>query len=112
MGVPSSSKNPPQIHGQEWNAITSALPGAHILQTWEWGKVKAKFGWQPHYLVWNRANDRIELTIDRSLEGQKNKQPVAAALTLQRNIGIGGFSRRMGVLYVPKGPLLDWNDQA
>jgi lipid II:glycine glycyltransferase (peptidoglycan interpeptide bridge formation enzyme) len=35
---------------------------------------------------------------------------VAAALTLQRNIVIGGFSHRIGIIYVPKGPLLDWND--
>ena len=36
--------------------------------------------------------------------------PAAAALVLQRNISLGGFAKRMGVIYVPKGPLLNWSD--
>jgi lipid II:glycine glycyltransferase (peptidoglycan interpeptide bridge formation enzyme) len=110
MGGQLIHKNPPSLHPQQWNTTVASLPGSHILQTWEWGKVKSKFGWQPHYLTWYRENDHIELTINRNPEEQKNKHLVAAALTLQRNINIGGFSHKMGIIYVPKGPLLDWND--
>ena len=30
----------------EWNRSISSLPGAHVLQTWEWGQVKEAFGWK------------------------------------------------------------------
>jgi lipid II:glycine glycyltransferase (peptidoglycan interpeptide bridge formation enzyme) len=99
-----------QLSADQWNATVSTLPGAHILQTWEWGKVKSQFGWQPHHLFWLQDNGEVELVATKHLDQLKKKQLVAAALVLQRNIMIGGFSQRMGVMYVPKGPLLDWND--
>jgi len=103
-------KNPTQLNPVLWNTAISHLYGAHVLQTWEWGKVKSHFGWQPNYLLWCKDNDKVELSMNRFPDRLKQKELVAAALTLQRNIPIGGFSHRMGVIYVPKGPLLDWND--
>jgi peptidoglycan pentaglycine glycine transferase (the first glycine) len=103
-------KNPTQLNPVLWNTAISRLCGAHVLQTWEWGKVKSQFGWQPNYLLWLRNNDQIELLTNHLPERLTQKELVAAALTLQRNIRIGGFSHRMGVIYVPKGPLLDWNN--
>ena len=44
-------KKIPQLNAEQWNAAIADLPGAHILQTWEWGRVKSEFGWQPHYLL-------------------------------------------------------------
>ncbi len=35
---------------------------------------------------------------------------VAAAMVLKRSLPVGGFAKKMCVLYVPKGPLMDWND--
>ena len=35
-----------------WNALIATLPGAHVLQTWEWGQVKARLGWEPIPKVW------------------------------------------------------------
>jgi peptidoglycan pentaglycine glycine transferase (the first glycine) len=81
---------------QAWNELIAALPLAHLLQTWEWAQVKAKYGWQPMPFVWQADAGR----------------PVAAAMLLKRAIPVGSFARRMSVLYVPKGPLLDWNDSA
>jgi peptidoglycan pentaglycine glycine transferase (the first glycine) len=104
--------NPPQLNPINWNANIAALPGAHVLQTWEWGKVKSQFGWQPHYLYWIQNQGQIEQVINRNLDTHKNKQLVAAALVLHRAISIGGFSYRMGIIYVPKGPLLNWADIA
>lgn len=104
--------NPPQLNPINWNANIAALPGAHILQTWEWGEVKSQFGWQPHYLYWLQDHDQIEQVINRNLDTHKNKHLVAAALVLHRAITIGGFSHRMGIIYIPKGPLLDWTNIA
>lgn len=103
-------KNPSPLPPIQWNSLIASLPGAHILQTWEWGKVKSQFGWQPTYLLWFQDHGHLELVINRTIENAKRQNLVAAALILQRNIMIGGFSRRMGVIYVPKGPLLDWKD--
>jgi peptidoglycan pentaglycine glycine transferase (the first glycine) len=78
----------------EWNAAVSGLPGAHILQSWEWGECKARYGW----------------TVDRRLWLRDDRRPCAAAQILRRRIRFGPFSA--AVLYVPKGPLLDWRDKA
>ncbi len=101
---------PTQVNPVQWNVAIAQLCGAHVLQTWEWGKVKAQFGWQPNYLLWYQENDRYSSYINHIPDERKAGKLVAAALTLQRNIRIGGFSHRMGVIYVPKGPLLDWSD--
>lgn len=77
-----------------WNDLIASLPNPHLLQTWEWAQVKAKYGWMPMPQVWRD-------------DGGK---PVAAAMVLRRIIPVRGFAKRMNVLYVPKGPLLDWGD--
>ena len=102
--------NPPQVNPVQWNSAITGLPGAHVLQTWEWGKVKSQFGWQPHYLLWYRDNGEYTLLTNRFAGTHKESRLAAAALTLQRNIRIGGFAHRMGVIYIPKGPLLDWSE--
>lgn len=81
---------------EAWNELIAGIPNAHLLQTWEWSQVKVKYGWQAMPFIW--------------LGGQK--KPEAAAMVLKRSLPIGGFARRMCVLYVPKGPLLDWSDPA
>lgn len=104
-------RNPPQIGPTQWNSAISRLYGAHVLQTWEWGKVKSQFGWQPHFLMWYSDADQYKLIINHIPDRLKHKAFISAALTLQRNIRIGGFAQKMGVIYVPKGPLLDWSDE-
>jgi lipid II:glycine glycyltransferase (peptidoglycan interpeptide bridge formation enzyme) len=80
-----------------WNRLVAGLPGAHILQTWEWGQVKERYGWQTNPKVW---------------EGPGG-EPEAAALVLSRGLHLRGLNTRLKVLYVPKGPLLgDWNETA
>jgi len=81
-----------------WNELTASLPQAHLLQTWEWAQVKAHIGWQVMPFTW---------TADPDTPDQK---PVAAAMILKRSIPVGGFARKMCVLYVPRGPNLDWRD--
>jgi len=80
----------------DWNQKIKDLPGAHALQTWQWGQVKSKFGWQPHFLLWHNNAGGVK----------------AAALVLQRTISLGGFAMRLSVMYVPRGPLLDWSEDS
>jgi peptidoglycan pentaglycine glycine transferase (the first glycine) len=76
---------------ETWDETIRGLPGAHILQTWEWGQFKAAYGWQPLPQVWHDEHGQVR----------------AAALVLKRAVP-GGLS----VLYVPRGPLVDWSDAA
>jgi lipid II:glycine glycyltransferase (peptidoglycan interpeptide bridge formation enzyme) len=80
-----------------WNKALASLPGAHVLQSWEWGQAKRRFGWQPFPQLWRDSRGRVS----------------AAALVLARVVPLAGFAARLRVLYVPKGPLLrDWSDPA
>lgn len=69
----------------KWNHLISTLPHPHILQSWEWGEFKSRYGWSARRLVWGTE---------------------AAAQILTRS-ALRGLVK---VLYVPKGPLLDWSN--
>ncbi|HSV85125.1 MAG TPA: peptidoglycan bridge formation glycyltransferase FemA/FemB family protein [Levilinea sp.] len=85
-----------EMNAARWNEIVAGLPGSHILQTWEWGQVKAAYGWQAQHLVWDDTHG----------------SPQAAGLILTRALPLPGISRYLRMMYVPRGPLLDWNDLA
>ena len=93
-----------------WNSIISKLPNPHFLQTYELGQVKAKYGWEPIYLVWdNEGNMKVETDVNRL---SSFIFPLsAAALILKRQIIRKGFAARLSILYSPKGPLLDWTNE-
>jgi peptidoglycan pentaglycine glycine transferase (the first glycine) len=84
------------MDADSWNSLIASLPGAHVLQTWEWGQVKSKFGWEPTYQTWQ----------------DERGQTVAAAMVLQRNLSLRGLKLPFCILYVPKGPLCDWGNLA
>ena len=95
--------------GVDWNALTARLPGAHLLQTWEWAQVKAAFGWQPMPVTWSGS----DVPHNRTPEGTAGAgPPVAAAMVLRRPVLSRGFAKRLCILYAPKGPLLDWGAPA
>lgn len=78
------------IAREEWNAALRQLPAAHVLQTWEWGAFKqVETGWTPERLLY--------------LDGG---QTVGAASLLTRQAG------PLRVMYVPKGPALDYANPA
>ncbi len=89
-----------------WNSLISKLPNPHFLQTYEWGEVKAKYGWSPLYAVWD-VDGKWKVETDPNLFSAFHS-PVAAALILKRQILRNGFVARLSILYSPKGPLLDW----
>ena len=81
----------------EWNAIIRNLPESHLLQTWEWAEIKSSYGWKPMPFVWKRKEKGLESI-------------VAAAMILKRTVLNRSFAARLCILYIPKGPLLDWSE--
>jgi len=96
------------LESKIWNSLISKLPNPHFLQTYEWGQVKANYGWQPIYLVWDEAGKMKE---ERSLSSF-DFHLSAAALILKRQILRNGFAAQLSILYAPKGPLLDWSNKS
>jgi len=81
------------------------------MQTSEWAKIKAQTGWLPLFRAWYSRSDSLEAdTFRMSAWEPHSTQPAAAALVLQRTLSGGGFSARLRIIYVPKGPLLDWEN--
>ena len=77
-----------------WNSMVASLPNSHVLQTWQWGQIKSSVGWQATPFVWKDNARRVQ----------------AASLVLQRALPMRGLSKRLRVMYIPKGPVLDWGD--
>ena len=75
----------------EWNGVLRKLPAPHLLQTWEWSVFKSRYGWQPTRYAWIV---------------QATDEPQAAASVLTRSLG----PLPTGVMYVPKGPVLDYGN--
>ncbi len=79
---------------ENWNEIISGIPGASLLQTSQWAEIKARVGWEAYPKLWKRDDGSAE----------------AAALILKRPINLGPLRTGMNFLYVPRGPLMDWNN--
>jgi peptidoglycan pentaglycine glycine transferase (the first glycine) len=75
----------------QWNATLAELPAAHVLQTWEWGAFKSRYGWRPARHLW-----------------LEDGRPRAAASLLTRRLARWPSA----VMYVPRGPALDYGDIA
>lgn len=85
---------PTTIHNPvDWNRLLASLPGGHLLQSWEWGELKQRYGWQAKRIAW--LND--------------NQSPQAAVQILERKMRLPGLGTHASVLYCPKGPALDWS---
>ena len=96
------------MESNAWNSLISNLTHPHFLQTYEWGQVKATYGWSPLYAVWDVDGSwKVESDLNQL---SLFKSPVAAALLLKRQILRSGFAARLSILYTPKGPLLDWSN--
>ncbi len=77
---------------ESWNEAISGLQGASLLQTWEWAQLKRANGWEPLPKTWRDEHGEV----------------CAAAMILRRRLQAGPIRTGLSVLYVPRGPLLDW----
>ena len=75
---------------QLYDDFIAGHPKGHILQTFEWGEVKAKTGWKPLYLLIERDG-----------------QPHAAITILKRSIPV----IKRAIFYAPRGPVADLHDE-
>lgn len=83
-----------ELHDQPtWHAHIQTLPAPHLLQSWNWGAFKSRYGWEPYRLAWFNENGSA----------------IAAAQVLVRKIRLSPTPIELTVLYCPKGPLLDWS---
>ncbi len=102
------------MNSNNWNSLISQLPNPHFLQTYEWGQVKAKYGWEPMYLIWTEK--QFSVISNQSIGADnwtlKTDNCVAACLVLKRTILRNAFAARLSILYAPKGPLLDWENES
>ncbi|MGH2581506.1 MAG: lipid II:glycine glycyltransferase FemX [Anaerolineales bacterium] len=81
---------------ENWNQLISALPRPHLLQTEEWAKAKASFGWEAFRRTWEDETGKL----------------IAAAQVLKRSIALPIPGRFVCMMYVPKGPLIaDWRNK-
>jgi peptidoglycan pentaglycine glycine transferase (the first glycine) len=100
--------SPSILSPTKWNEWIACLSGSHLLQTWEWGQVKAQFGWKPQGIVWSETGEGAIAYTKFAGDSSLPNHPLAAALILRRTLPIGGFAERFHILYVSKGPVLDW----
>lgn len=78
-----------------WNEIVRKLPGAHFLQVSEWADVKRSVGWTREEFTWTDADHRTS----------------GAAQLLIRSMRLLRFGPRVSVGYIPRGPLIDWENR-
>jgi peptidoglycan pentaglycine glycine transferase (the first glycine) len=77
---------------QLFNDFMAHGPKGHVLQSYEWGEVKRRTGWQPlRFLL---------------MDGKK---PVAGISILKRRIPIPGLNKC--IFYAPRGPVADFTDK-
>jgi lipid II:glycine glycyltransferase (peptidoglycan interpeptide bridge formation enzyme) len=85
---------------EEWDQTLASLPGSHILQSWDWGEFKSRWGWEAQRLLWVKPNQTSEVFKTSEVS------PIAAAQILRRPIPRTPWS----FLYVSKGPAMDYAD--
>lgn len=78
----------------KWNEKLASFQKAHVLQTVQWGQIKTSVGWKPDYKAWKDSQGKT----------------VALAMILKRSLKLSRLIPEIEILYVPKGPVLDWDD--
>ncbi len=106
-----------------WDRAVLAMPEPHILQSWAWGETKAQTGWRARRLSWEEqapvpespaltaearaATPRATGRTGSTERATATAWAVGAMLVRRLNQALP-----LAVAYVPKGPLLDWSDEA
>lgn len=79
----------------DWNAKLLSLDQTHFLQTEQWADIKAPIGWRSEQLEWKDDDGKT----------------VALAQLLVRSMRPFRLGPRVSIGYVPRGPLLNWEDE-
>jgi len=77
---------------ETWNSFVAASPTGHLLQSWQWGQLKAAFGWQA-----------VRVGVE------DGGRLVAGAQVLFRSLPLS--FPYLSIAYVSKGPILDFGNQ-
>ena len=83
---------PVAIAPEIWDRFVAQHPYGTLLQTSDWGRLKAAFGWTWDIVSLGAADE-----------------PTAGALLLTRRWAL---SRVATIAYAPRGPVVDWDDAA
>jgi peptidoglycan pentaglycine glycine transferase (the first glycine) len=75
---------------ERWNQFVANSPYSSILQSYEWGELKANFGWRPLRIVL-----------------EENEKIVAGISILKREIPV----IRHSLFYAPRGPIVNFYDK-
>ncbi len=75
---------------RRFDDFVAGHPKRHVLQTWEWGEIKSRTGWQPWRLIL-----------------EENGEIVAAVSVLERRLPVIGIP----IFYASRGPVLDPQDE-
>ena len=73
-----------------WDKFVTGHPRGHLLQTPSWGALKEEFGWEAQLVTWHEGDALA-----------------AGAQVLYRWLPGG---RLLSVAYVPRGPVVDWDE--
>lgn len=79
-----------------WEAFVARHPDGGFLQSWRWGELKSRYGWRAIRLGLPRGDGRLAAG--------------AQVLVRTRHVWPGG--PRVGLAYVPRGPLAETPDAA
>jgi lipid II:glycine glycyltransferase (peptidoglycan interpeptide bridge formation enzyme) len=83
----------------EWDAFVAAHPNGHVLQTSAWAELKTAFGWTASRVVlWTTPSSPAP-------PPERDFAIVGGASILFRKLPWG-----QTLAYVPKGPVVDWDD--
>lgn len=74
---------------ERWDSFVSGHPKGHLLQSWAWGEFKERHRWPA----------------ERVLVSDADGKPLAGAQILYREVA------GIALAYVPKGPVVDWQDR-
>lgn len=79
----------------DWDQELATFSRPSLLQTSAWAHVKEQYGWTSIPVKW--------------LDPDQNT--VAMALVLKRQFQVRGLKLPISMLYIPKGPILDWENK-
>ncbi len=83
------------MNAPNWNAKVRSLDQPHFLQTEQWAAIKAPIGWKSEQYEWKDDDGKT----------------VALAQLLVRSLRPFSLGPRVSIGYIPRGPLLNWEDQ-